>query len=106
MLQQQGSNPNPDELRTDLGAADMVIFFGDFNYRLFGISYDEARDLVSQRSFDWLREKDQLREEMKAGKVFHGMREAIITFPPTYKFERGLPGLGGMASCFLIKSER
>jgi hypothetical protein len=76
----------------------MVVFFGDFNYRLFGISYDEARDFVSQRSFDWLREKDQLRAEMKAGRVFQGMREAIITFPPTYKFERHRPGLGGYDS--------
>lgn len=74
----------------------MVVFCGDFNYRLFGISYDEARDFVSQRSFDWLREKDQLRAEMKAGKVFQGMREALIRFPPTYKFERGKPGLGGI----------
>ncbi|XP_051118075.1 type I inositol polyphosphate 5-phosphatase 12-like isoform X2 [Andrographis paniculata] len=88
----------PDEDRPDLAEADMVIFFGDFNYRLFGISYDEARDFVSQRSFDWLREKDQLRAEMKAGKAFQGMREAIIKFPPTYKFERGKPGLGGYDS--------
>ena len=73
----------------------MVVFFGDFNYRLFGISYDEARDFVSQRCFDWLREKDQLRAEMKAGKVFQGMREALIRFPPTYKFERHRPGLAG-----------
>ncbi|KAK4349348.1 hypothetical protein RND71_032103 [Anisodus tanguticus] len=86
---------NPDEGKPELGEADLVIFTGDFNYRLFGISYDEARDFVSQRCFDWLREKDQLRAEMKAGKVFQGMREAIIRFPPTYKFERGKPGLGG-----------
>ncbi|PIN06996.1 Inositol polyphosphate 5-phosphatase [Handroanthus impetiginosus] len=89
---------NPDEGRPDLAEADMIIFFGDFNYRLFGITYDEARDLVSQRSFDWLREKDQLRAEMKAGKVFQGMREALIRFPPTYKFEKGKPGLGGYDS--------
>ncbi|KAK4421942.1 Type I inositol polyphosphate 5-phosphatase 12 [Sesamum alatum] len=89
---------NPDEGRPDLAEADMVIFFGDFNYRLFGISYDEARDFVSQRSFDWLREKDQLRAEMKAGRVFQGMREALIRFPPTYKFERGKAGLGGYDS--------
>ncbi|XP_051126488.1 type I inositol polyphosphate 5-phosphatase 12-like isoform X1 [Andrographis paniculata] len=97
----QGSNAttvNPNEGKPDLAEADMVIFFGDFNYRLFGISYDEARDFVSQRSFDWLREKDQLRAEMKAGKVFQGMREALIRFPPTYKFERGKPGLGGYDS--------
>ncbi|KAK4489078.1 hypothetical protein RD792_004872 [Penstemon davidsonii] len=92
------ANVKPDEGKPDLAEADMVVFCGDFNYRLFGISYDEARDFVSQRSFDWLREKDQLREEMKAGKVFQGMREAIIRFPPTYKFERGKPGLGGYDS--------
>ncbi|CAL5199676.1 unnamed protein product [Lathyrus oleraceus] len=87
-----------EEAKPELSDADMVVFFGDFNYRLFGISYDEARDFVSQRCFDWLREKDQLRAEMKAGKVFQGMREAIIKFPPTYKFERHLPGLGGYDS--------
>ncbi|ESW25894.1 hypothetical protein PHAVU_003G074300 [Phaseolus vulgaris] len=87
-----------EEPKPDLSEADMVVFFGDFNYRLFGISYDEARDFVSQRCFDWLREKDQLRAEMKSGKVFQGMREALIKFPPTYKFERHQPGLGGYDS--------
>lgn len=79
----------------DLSEADMVIFLGDFNYRLDGISFDEARDFISQRCFDWLREKDQLRIEMEAGNVFQGMREADIRFPPTYKFERHQAGLGG-----------
>ncbi|KAI3866107.1 hypothetical protein MKW92_009417 [Papaver armeniacum] len=84
--------------RPELAEADLVVFLGDFNYRLHGISYDEARDFVSQRCFDWLRERDQLRKEMKAGKVFQGMREGIIKFPPTYKFERHKPGLGGYDS--------
>uniref|UniRef100_A0A1J3IWY1 Type I inositol 1,4,5-trisphosphate 5-phosphatase 13 n=1 Tax=Noccaea caerulescens TaxID=107243 RepID=A0A1J3IWY1_NOCCA len=87
-----------EEIKSDLAAADMIAFFGDFNYRLFGITYDEARDFISQRSFDWLRERDQLRQEMKVGKVFQGMREALITFPPTYKFERNRSGLGGYDS--------
>lgn len=91
----QAAGVNTEETKLDLAEADMVVFLGDFNYRLFGISYDEARDFVSQRCFDWLREKDQLRAEMKAGKVFQGMREAIIRFPPTYKFERHRPGLAG-----------
>ncbi|KAF3455195.1 hypothetical protein FNV43_RR05643 [Rhamnella rubrinervis] len=82
----------------ELSEADMVIFLGDFNYRLDGISYDEARDFVSQRCFDWLREKDQLRAEMEAGNAFQGMREAVITFPPTYKFERHQVGLAGYDS--------
>lgn len=85
-----------DDGRPELSEADMVIFLGDFNYRLHGISYDEARDFVSQRCFDWLREKDQLRAEMKLGKVFQGMREGHIKFPPTYKFERHQVGLSGI----------
>ncbi|GKV06166.1 hypothetical protein SLEP1_g18087 [Rubroshorea leprosula] len=92
------SSEEQKEAKPELADADMVIFFGDFNYRLFGISYDEARDFVSQRCFDWLREKDQLRAEMKAGKVFQGMREALIRFPPTYKFERHRPGFAGYDS--------
>ncbi|KAK2635104.1 hypothetical protein Ddye_029896 [Dipteronia dyeriana] len=82
----------------ELSEADMVIFLGDFNYRLDGISYDEARDFVSQRCFDWLKEKDQLRAEMEAGNVFQGMREAVIRFPPTYKFEKHQAGLAGYDS--------
>ncbi|KAK4780253.1 hypothetical protein SAY87_016359 [Trapa incisa] len=82
----------------ELTKADMVIFLGDFNYRLDGISYDEARDFISQRCFEWLREKDQLQAEMEAGNVFQGMREAVIKFPPTYKFERHMAGLAGYDS--------
>ncbi|KAI5574648.1 hypothetical protein POPTR_010G177400v4 [Populus trichocarpa] len=92
-----GANYSPEGI-PELSEADMVIFLGDFNYRLDGISYDEARDFVSQRCFDWLREKDQLRTEMGAGNVFQGMREAVIRFPPTYKFEKHQPGLAGYDS--------
>ncbi|CAB4316147.1 unnamed protein product [Prunus armeniaca] len=89
---------NSAEGMPELSEADLVIFLGDFNYRLDGISYDEVRDFVSQRCFDWLRERDQLRVEMEAGNVFQGMREADITFPPTYKFERHQAGLAGYDS--------
>ncbi|KAF2292043.1 hypothetical protein GH714_000300 [Hevea brasiliensis] len=89
---------NSSEGMPELSEADMVIFLGDFNYRLGGISYDEARDFISQRCFDWLRERDQLRAEMEAGNVFQGMREAVIRFPPTYKFDKHQPGLAGYDS--------
>ncbi|XP_058217182.1 type II inositol polyphosphate 5-phosphatase 15 [Rhododendron vialii] len=89
---------NSVEGMPELSESDMVVFLGDFNYRLDDISYDEARDFISQRSFDWLRERDQLHAEMKAGNVFQGMREAIIRFPPTYKFERHQAGLAGYDS--------
>ncbi|KZV37306.1 hypothetical protein F511_16455 [Dorcoceras hygrometricum] len=89
---------NPVEGMPELSEADMVVFLGDFNYRLGGISYDEARDFVSQRCFDWLKERDQLRVEMEAGNVFQGMREGYIGFPPSYKFEKHQPGLAGYDS--------
>ncbi|XP_075486048.1 type II inositol polyphosphate 5-phosphatase 15-like [Primulina tabacum] len=89
---------NPVEGMPELSEADMVVFLGDFNYRLGGISYDEARDFVSQRCFDWLKERDQLREEMEAGNVFQGMREGYIGFPPSYKFEKHQSGLAGYDS--------
>lgn len=95
----QAIGNNSAEGMPELSEADMVIFLGDFNYRLDGISYDEARDFVSQRCFDWLRERDQLRVEMEAGNVFQGMREADIKFPPTYKFERHQAGLAGTVYC-------
>lgn len=92
---------NSMDVMPELSEADMVVFVGDFNYRLDSISYDEARDFVSQRCFDWLRERDQLRAEMKAGNVFQGMREAVIKFPPTYKFEKHQPGLAGITNKML-----
>ncbi|VFQ70598.1 unnamed protein product [Cuscuta campestris] len=98
MLRGSNGAVNSLEAIPELSEADMVVFLGDFNYRLDGISYDEARDFISQRSFDWLRERDQLHKEMKAGNVFQGMREAVIKFPPTYKFEKHQPGLAGYDS--------
>ncbi|KAM3360453.1 type II inositol polyphosphate 5-phosphatase 15 isoform X1 [Capsicum galapagoense] len=98
MLRNANGAFNSAEATPELSEADMVVFLGDLNYRLDGISYDEARDFITQRSFDWLRERDQLHTEMGVGNVFQGMREAVIRFPPTYKFERHQIGLAGYDS--------
>ncbi|OIT38443.1 PREDICTED: type II inositol polyphosphate 5-phosphatase 15 isoform X2 [Nicotiana attenuata] len=98
MLRSANGAFNSAEAMPELSEADMVVFLGDLNYRLDGISYDEARDFISQRCFDWLRERDQLHTEMAAGNVFQGMREAVIRFPPTYKFEKHQIGLAGYDS--------
>ncbi|MCD7469454.1 hypothetical protein HAX54_008505 [Datura stramonium] len=98
MLRSANGAFNSAEAIPELSEADMVVFLGDLNYRLDGISYDEARDFISQRCFDWLRERDQLHTEMEVGNVFQGMREAVIRFPPTYKFERHQIGLAGYDS--------
>ncbi|CAN0843651.1 Type II inositol polyphosphate 5-phosphatase 15 [Linum grandiflorum] len=97
-LHMQVFNGSSGETLPELSEADMVVFLGDFNYRLDNISYDEARDFISQRCFDWLKERDQLHAEMKTGNVFQGMREAVIRFPPTYKFEKHQHGLSGYDS--------
>ncbi|XP_008811418.2 type I inositol polyphosphate 5-phosphatase 13-like isoform X1 [Phoenix dactylifera] len=93
----RGSN-TPGDGKPELSDADMAIFFGDFNYRLQGITYDETMDLISRSCFDWLRERDQLQAEMRAGRVFQGLREGEIKFPPTYKFERLQAGLSAYDS--------
>ncbi|XP_015170354.1 type II inositol polyphosphate 5-phosphatase 15-like isoform X2 [Solanum tuberosum] len=95
MLRSANGAFNSAEATPELSEANMVVFLGDLNYRLDGISYDEARDFISQRSFDWLRERDQLHTEMEVGNVFQGMRAAVIRFPPTYNFERHQNGLAG-----------
>ena len=33
--------------------------------------------------------KDQARGQMVGGCIFHGLAEAAVAFPPTYKFDRG-----------------
>ncbi|KAJ4791018.1 Inositol polyphosphate 5-phosphatase [Rhynchospora pubera] len=89
---------NVPNKRPDLSESDMVVFLGDFNYRLDGITYEEAMALVYQKDFDKLRQRDQLRAEMHAGRVFQGLREGTIRFPATYKFEKYISGLSGYDS--------
>lgn len=48
--------------------------------------------LKTGRTLETLKSHDQARRQMVAGAVFHGMREAALTFPPTYKFDKGVPG--------------
>ncbi|KAF3617400.1 hypothetical protein FXO38_34003 [Capsicum annuum] len=98
MLRSANSAFNSAEATPELSEANMVVFLGDLNYRLDGISYDEARDFISQRRFDWLRERDQLHTDIDVGNVFQGMREAVMRFSPTYKFERHQIGLAGYDS--------
>lgn len=40
-----------------------------------------------------MRKRDQLDRERAAGRAFAGMLEAAISFAPTYKYDKGAPGL-------------
>ncbi|XP_031265836.1 type I inositol polyphosphate 5-phosphatase 10-like isoform X1 [Pistacia vera] len=64
---------------------DRVIWFGDLNYRI-ALSYSDTRKLLEQNNWDTLLDKDQLKIEKDAGRVFKGWKEGKIYFAPTYKY--------------------
>ncbi|KAJ4835166.1 hypothetical protein Tsubulata_028761 [Turnera subulata] len=64
---------------------DRVIWFGDLNYRI-ALSYSDTRRLLEQNNWDALFDKDQLKIEREAGRVFSGWKEGKIYFAPTYKY--------------------
>ncbi|KAJ8466742.1 hypothetical protein OPV22_029294 [Ensete ventricosum] len=64
---------------------DKIIWLGDLNYRLASTSNDTI-ELLKKQDWQALLEKDQLRIQQKAGRVFPGWEEGRICFPPTYKY--------------------
>ncbi|KAL5802006.1 hypothetical protein ACOSQ3_033638 [Xanthoceras sorbifolium] len=64
---------------------DRVIWLGDLNYRI-ALSYHDTRKLLEQNDWDALLNKDQLKIEKDAGRVFKGWQEGKIYFAPTYKY--------------------
>ncbi|KAG7027968.1 Type I inositol polyphosphate 5-phosphatase 8, partial [Cucurbita argyrosperma subsp. argyrosperma] len=64
---------------------DKVIWLGDLNYRL-STGCGETYELLRKKDWQALLEKDQLKLEQKAGRVFEGWEEGRIQFAPTYKY--------------------
>ncbi|KAL3839573.1 hypothetical protein ACJIZ3_024164 [Penstemon smallii] len=64
---------------------DKIIWLGDLNYRLASISGD-TYDLLQRNDWQALLQKDELRIEQKAGRIFKGWEEGEIYFAPTYKY--------------------
>ncbi|TYI65756.1 hypothetical protein E1A91_D09G178900v1 [Gossypium mustelinum] len=62
-----------------------VIWLGDLNYRLAPGCVD-THELLKKNNWQALLEKDQLRIEQRAGRVFSGWEEGRICFAPTYKY--------------------
>ncbi|XWS43687.1 hypothetical protein CRYUN_Cryun16bG0124800 [Craigia yunnanensis] len=64
---------------------DKIIWLGDLNYRL-AAGCSDTHDLLKKNDWQALLEKDQLRIEQRAGRVFKGWEEGRIYFAPTYKY--------------------
>eukprot|EP00257_Ricinus_communis_P025938 XP_025013352.1 type I inositol polyphosphate 5-phosphatase 10 isoform X2 [Ricinus communis] len=64
---------------------DRAIWLGDLNYRI-ALSYSETRKLLERNDWKALFDKDQLKIEREAGRVFKGWKEGKIYFAPTYKY--------------------
>ncbi|KAL4576518.1 hypothetical protein LXL04_012613 [Taraxacum kok-saghyz] len=64
---------------------EKIIWLGDLNYRLSSTS-DDIHELLQRNDWQALLEKDQLRLEQKAGRIFEEWEEGKIYFAPTYKY--------------------
>jgi hypothetical protein len=76
---------------------------GDFNYRTSTIRPSPTdhletfpqphHDQSSPQHLSTLFQSDQLSRERHAGRTLHGLKEAPVTFPPTYKYDSKEPFL-------------
>ncbi|GJP82479.1 hypothetical protein CLOP_g12734, partial [Closterium sp. NIES-67] len=89
VLARDGEEELEDMKTPELADADLLVWMGDLNYRVEGVSYEQAKGEVAARNLAVLLAGDQLRREMACGRAFRGMEEGLIAFPPTYKFDRG-----------------
>lgn len=93
-----GDEDEENIIMPDLAEADLLVWFGDLNYRI-DISHDDAMELIQRHQIDSLLTQDQLRTEMSAGRTFNGMREGLIRFVPSYKFDPGSQGFEYIYIC-------
>ncbi|CAM4719413.1 phosphatidylinositol 3,4,5-trisphosphate 5-phosphatase 2-like isoform X2 [Lepidochelys kempii] len=77
-----------------LGSFDLTLrfthlfWFGDLNYRL-DMEVQDIFAHVNKKEFEALLAVDQLTLEREKNKVFLRFSEGDISFPPTYRYERG-----------------
>lgn len=67
---------------------DHILWFGDLNYRI-DLPNNACRELVENGAFDELIAVDQLNHEFVQKGAFHGFKEGVVKFYPTYKFDKG-----------------
>ncbi|XP_066306841.1 type IV inositol polyphosphate 5-phosphatase 3-like isoform X6 [Miscanthus floridulus] len=65
---------------------ERIVWLGDLNYRI-NLPYEKTHELISKQDWNGLFGKDQLKVELKKGRLFEGWTEGVINFPPTYKYK-------------------
>ncbi|XP_056215528.1 phosphatidylinositol 3,4,5-trisphosphate 5-phosphatase 2-like isoform X5 [Falco biarmicus] len=65
-----------------------LFWFGDLNYRL-DMDVQDILAHITKKEFEALLAVDQLSLEREKNKVFLRFSEGDISFPPTYRYERG-----------------
>uniref|UniRef100_A0A8C6XNZ3 phosphatidylinositol-3,4,5-trisphosphate 5-phosphatase n=1 Tax=Naja naja TaxID=35670 RepID=A0A8C6XNZ3_NAJNA len=65
-----------------------LFWFGDLNYRL-DMDIQETLNYINRKEFEPLLKVDQLNLEKEKHKIFLRFSEEEVTFPPTYRYERG-----------------
>nr|CDS16104.1 phosphatidylinositol 45 bisphosphate [Echinococcus granulosus] len=68
---------------------DYIFWMGDLNFRTEGLEKDAVEHLILSKRIDVLMEYDQLRRAMKNELAFLDFKEGEITFPPTFKYDKG-----------------
>lgn len=92
----QSTVPSDTEESGLYSSSSSLFFAGDLNYRTSSLqpSPQDAAEKFPQptkdeddpRHFKQLLADDQLTQQIKAGNTLHGLTEAPIDFPPTYKY--------------------
>lgn len=91
-----GSKSALDEQTYGLYDCHHTFFLGDLNYRIAigkkggGLSKEDVRRKIKQGDHHYLAKHDQLTEQVRKGKAFHGFIEFPLSeapFGPTYKFK-------------------
>lgn len=92
LLESSGSPTEESQLYKQ---TSYLIFAGDLNYRTsrlrpglsdFQTFPQPTDDINDPKHFSHLLKHDQLSREIKAQRTCHGLQEAEISFPPTYKY--------------------
>uniref|UniRef100_A0A668AB68 phosphatidylinositol-3,4,5-trisphosphate 5-phosphatase n=1 Tax=Myripristis murdjan TaxID=586833 RepID=A0A668AB68_9TELE len=65
-----------------------LFWLGDLNYRL-DMDIQEILNYINRKEFEPLLKVDQLNLEREKNKVFLRFAEEEISYPPTYRYERG-----------------